>query len=182
VRYIFLGLFFLSLSAFLGCRKQASTLSIIPHIEFLRLSKSTIILDRAVGESDSINLTITIADGDGDIGVNSDGDTTSSSLDCTDHSQDSLTIANKSYNLLYYIYKSSNQGDSCISSPGVATRSDIPVSKDGSLTGEISFFPVVSCPPAPLNSDTVFFSVFVKDKAGHLSNRVRSTPIIISCK
>ncbi len=156
-----------------SCVKQPEY-SIIPHIEFKSISATTVYTTASAG-SQTDTVTLTFTDGDGDIGPPSSDQGTGDINDCTDHSKDSLTINNPHYNLYWYFYRA---GDSCITQNITAN-----LPNDGkykAITGEIQFYPQVECGPNG-GTDTVFLSVFIKDRAGHISNRVRTPYVTVVC-
>jgi hypothetical protein len=118
---------------------------------------------------------IHFTDGDGDIGPGQGQTDTNGFINCTDHSLDSGLIANPVYNVYYYFYRS---GDSCleyVQTPYIDNNA-----KYNAISGLIQFYPQVECAPSG-GTDTVFFSVFIKDRAGHVSNRVWTPKIVVYC-
>lgn len=153
-----------------ACVKQVQY-PIAPHIDFTSTSKS--FLHLAQGHPDTIQITLSYTDGDGDFGVADGTVHTSPTIIPADHSQDSVVIADPAYSVYWYKYEG---GDSALD--GISTSF---IDKHQSITGDILLFHTLECPPAPAVVDTVFFSYFIKDRAGHLSNRVRSPKIIVNC-
>ena len=125
-------------------------------------------------------LTIGFTDGEGGIGpVSGTQDTATSIVPCTQHSYDTNVINNPAYNVFWYEYHASSiSTDSCIDRLATAYVPDNP--KYNSLSGLIQFYPTIECPPVG-NTDTIVFSVFIKDRDGKISNRVRTPPIVVTC-
>ena len=124
--------------------------------------------------SDSILVTLSFTDGDGDFGP-PDGTAATSQDDPSNHANDSAVIADPAYSVYYYSYQ---QGDSFLDHK--ATRFIANDGKYKAITGDINVYPVLECPPTG-NTDTIYYSFFIKDRAGHLSNRVRSTKVVVNC-
>ena len=153
-----------------ACVKQQEY-PVTPHIDFTSTSKSTIHL--AQGHPDSIQIILSYTDGDGDFGVPDGTPHTSPTILPIDHSADSLAIADPAYSVYWYKYEG---GDSALDGIGTSF-----IDKHQSITGDIYLFHTLECPQLPATIDTVYFSYFIKDRAGHLSNRVRSPKIIVNC-
>jgi hypothetical protein len=168
------------LLALCGCVQQPS-FSIIPAIKLKSLSKTVVTLPSTSGiTTDTILVTLSFTDGDGDIGI-PDGliDTTCANCYCTNHGTDAIVMSNTAWDIFYYAY-TSGFTDSCISIPGIGTKYIPNNSKYNALQGDITFSLQVECgPTGPV--DTVSYSFFIKDRAGHFSNRVKSPNIIINC-
>ncbi|MBS1626138.1 MAG: hypothetical protein JST83_19110 [Bacteroidetes bacterium] len=163
-----------------SCVKQPN-FPIEPHIEFKSLSDTLVRLPNTGTAVDSVQFTLSFTDGDGDFGVPEGltDTTTCPNCVCTNHATDSLAMQVKSVNLFYYQYVSGFD-DSCLSIPGIAT-SYIPVAKKyPALQGDIIFSISFECPGTG-TADTQRYSFFIKDRAGHFSNRVLSPPIIVDC-
>lgn len=160
-----------------ACVKQPS-FSIEPHIEFKSVSDTLVTLPHTGTAVDSVQFTLSFTDGDGDFGVPPNTvDTSCSFCSCLDHTTDDRFVANETRNVFYYSY-ASGFADSCID--GIAT-SYIPVaSKYPALQGDITFSISVECPGTGTR-DTLHYSFFIKDRAGHRSNRVLSPGIVIDC-
>jgi hypothetical protein len=160
---------------------QQTTYPPYPIIKFSSLSKNTIHLLPAQGYTqDSVALTISFTDGEGGIGPNGIVDTSTSIIPCSVHSYDSSVINNPAYNVFWYEYHASNVStDSCLDRLATAYIADNP--KFSSISGLIQFFPTIECPPTG-NVDTITFSVFIKDRNGKVSNRVRTPPIVVTCQ
>ena len=130
--------------------------------------------------TDTVLVTLSFTDGDGDFGI-PDGviDTTCANCVCTDHSTDQRVITNTAWDIFYYNY-TSGIADSCISIPGIGTKYIPNNTKYNALQGDITFSIGVECPGTG-TLDTLSYSFFIKDRAGNVSNRVRSPNIIINC-
>jgi hypothetical protein len=161
-----------------ACVRQ-TTYPPYPIITFQSNSKNVLNLSPSTGYlRDSVNVTIAFTDGEGGIGPSS-GVIIPSSQPCTDHAYDSVIIANPNNNVFFYTYHApSISTDSCLSAVTTAYVPDNP--KYVSISGTIQFSQTNECPPVG-NSDTIILSVFIKDRSGKISNRVRTTPLIINC-
>ena len=164
-----------------SCVKQPSYPN-YPIVTYQSLSKTNVNLYPSQGGAslDSILLTIAFTDGEGGIGPpNGTADTATSIIPCTDHAYDINVINNPAYNVFWYEYHApSISTDSCIDRLATAYIPDNP--KYSGLAGIIQFYPSIECPPTG-NTDTIIFSVFIKDRNGKISNRVRTPPIYVTC-
>jgi hypothetical protein len=130
---------------------------IIPRIEFLRMSKNT--MKQGNGPSDSLRLYFTFEDGDGDIG-----------------STDSL-------NIFLTDTRQANAAAEPFRMPFVPEQG----AKNG-ISGEISLLVYTTCCLPTCNSflnkatDSLFYDVYIKDRAGNKSNVVRTPYIGLRCK
>lgn len=137
-----------------------------PVIAFQSLSKNSI-RQSSLG-ADSVVITFAYTDGDGDLGFTD----TSSSIFIVD-GRDSFQ--KPSYRI-----------------PSVGTQG-----AGNGISGEISIvvpntcciYPISSgVPPcdasnfAPQATDTVFYFIKIQDRSGHMSNEIRTEPIILQCK
>jgi hypothetical protein len=130
---------------------------IIPKIGFVRMSKNT--MKQGDGLNDSLRLILSFEDGDGDIG-----------------SSDSINV---------FLYDTRQPN----ASPEIARMPFVPEAgaKNG-ISGEISLLVYTTCclPTcnSPLNKamDSLYFDVFIKDRAGNKSNVVRTPLIGLKCK
>ena len=157
---------------------RAPTYPPYPIITMQGVSRTVLNLNPAIGYTvDSVLITIGFTDGEGGIGAIDPGGTDTSSLvPCTVHSNDINIINSPVYNLFWYEYQ---QGpDSCIGESYTASLPDNP--KQLSVSGTIQFSQTLECPPVG-NIDTIYFSVFLKDRNGKISNRVRTPGIIVNC-
>ncbi len=157
-----------------ACVKQPSY-SVIPELTAVTMSK-TVIYPNV--EYDTIAVSLAFTDGDGDVGINTGGNTDSLAFTpCTDHSFDSTVIADPYYDVFWYEYHArSISTDSCIS---YAATPLLPYTKG--IKGLILVYPKADCPPTG-TMDTVYYSFFIKDRAGHLSNRLRTPPVLVNCQ
>ncbi len=166
VRFIFVFLVIASISA---CVK-APSYPIEPVIEFKEVSSDYIYS----GFSDT--LTFTFTDGDGDISVNpSPGDTCNQ---CAFKNGDSSCLHMQGFNVIMI-----DSRDSCVSyfaSPNVE-----PTGRYKGISGEILVIRaidskkcfIVPSPGCP--KDTVVYTIILRDRAGHFSNAIKTTPIIV---
>lgn len=140
-----------------------------PVIEFVRMSKNTI--EQGTGAADTIRVTFSFTDGDGDLGRSEDSDQLDIFL--TD-----LRTGTPADN--YRI-------------PEIP-----PLGASNGIRGEVTFnlfqtcciFPQgipLPCEPNPANSitdfpqDTVVYELFIVDRAGNESNRIRTEAIFVQC-
>jgi len=135
-----------------------------PEIEYIGLSKST--LDQNSLNTDSLFVTFSFTDGDGDLG----------------HEP-----ADTSRNIFIKDLRTGNFQDK-FKSPYIPEEGI-----GNGITGDIELllfttcclFPDASIPPCsapdqfPL--DTVIYEIFIKDRAGNESNKIKTEPIIIRC-
>jgi len=130
--------------------------------------------------TDSIEITLGFTDGEGGIGPVGGNTDTLQPIPCTNHSYDPDIIGDPNWNVFLYSYHApSISTDSCISFLATAYVPDNP--KDVSIKGTIQIKTSLECPPTG-NYDTVYFSCFIKDRAGKVSNRVRTPQIYIFCQ
>ena len=136
-----------------------------PVIEFVRMSKNTI--EQGTGFQDTIRITFSFTDGDGDLGR-------------TEDSQD-LDI--------FLTDLRSNSPAENYRIPQVP-----PLGASNGIRGEITFnlfqtccvYPQgvpIPCTPNAENfpQDTVAYEIFIVDRAGNESNRIRTEDIFIQC-
>lgn len=167
-RFLILIMFIAALSS---CVKEPSY-PLEPVIEFKSVSSDYV----NAGFSDTI--TVTFTDGDGDIGVNpSIGDSCTNS-GCNVKLGDSSCLYSNSFNVFVI-----DSRDTC-----VATYASANVESSGkykALSGEISVITAVdskkcfSAPTPGCPNETFFYWVVIRDKAGNLSNVVRTTDITV---
>ena len=130
---------------------------IIPRIAFVRMTKNT--LKQGNTSSDSLRLTLSFEDGDGDIGSN-----------------DSLNVFLKDT-------RQSGATPESFRMPLVPEQG----AKNG-ISGEISLLVYTTCClpgcGSQLNKpvDSLFYDVYIKDRAGNKSNVVRTPLIALKCK
>lgn len=130
---------------------------IIPRIDFVRMSKNT--MKQGDASSDSLRLVLNFEDGDGDIG------------------------SNDSLNIFLTDTRQPNSTPEPFRMPFVPEQG----AKNG-ISGEISLLVFTTCclPTcnSPLNKaqDSLFYDVYIKDRAGNKSNIVRTPFIGLRCK
>ncbi len=137
-----------------------------PVIEFMSLSKTT--LKQASLGADSVVVTFSYTDGDGDLGFTD----TSASIFIVDGRD---AFQKPSYRI-----------------PSVGTQG-----AGNGISGEISIIVPNTCciypsssgvPPcdtssfAPQAFDTVFYIISIRDRSGHLSNAIQTSPIRLQCR
>lgn len=165
-RLIFLLLVLAGLSA---CIKDPNY-QVIPAIEFKTVSSALI----KSGSTDTISFTFT--DGDGDIGVNTT--TADSCNQCGLKSGDSSCLKLNSFNVFLI-----DSRDTCVStfaSPNVQIGN-----QHKAISGEVQVIRaidskkcfVVPTPGCP--KDTVIYTIYLRDKAGHFSNAIQTVPIVV---
>ncbi|MCS6935599.1 MAG: hypothetical protein NZM35_10690 [Chitinophagales bacterium] len=150
-----------------GCVKPPDY-PIEPIITFKSLSATKV----NSGQVDTIVFTFT--DGDGDIGVNpGPGDTCDV---CSYKRGDSSCFFMKGYNVFLI-----DSRDTCVSY--YATANIEPKGKFDDLSGEVMVLRTINsqkcfAPPCSI-PDTVIYTILMRDKAGHFSNRIKTPPIYI---
>lgn len=137
-----------------------------PVIEFKSLSKN--IMYQSKFGQDSVTITFSFTDGDGDLGFKDDQESIFI-LDGRD------TFQKPSYRIPYIEQQGAGNG----------------------ISGEISIVVPTTCciypqitgiPPcdtsssAPQMLDTVFYLLKIKDRAGHVSNQIQTSPITLVCR
>lgn len=156
------------------CAKKPPTYPVEPFIEFSKASAER------VQEYDTVRFTLNFTDGDADLGPESSSKPTYQSQPCDLYS-DTSYFKDNHWSLILLDHR-----DSCLeakSLPYVEAKG-----KYASISGEIEFTTsaltckVRNCSPAPgCPDDTLVYTVFIKDRAGHLSNGAVTKPIIINC-
>ena len=157
----------------------------IPQITFQQITSSNV-------QSNALDtLIFSFTDGDGDISVNSNSiDTSCSEADaCNLKSSDSacLRIAGKNIFMIDPL--------GCVTA--FASPNLVPTGKYKGIAGSMNvFFNVENliCPicsgSTPCNTnvssnpygiDTIVYTVLIRDMAGHFSNAIQTTPIVVSC-
>ena len=173
------GIICCSLFAISGCVKQATypDYPILTSISVAQTSYSGLFANN--NGSDSTLVTLGFTDGEGGIGpasLSSDPDT----LVLCNHAYDALAISDPFYNVYYYEYHASHiSTDSCLNYIQTAYVPDN--AHNLAIKGTIQIYPSIECPPTG-NVDTIYFSCFIKDRNGKVSNRLRTPPIIITCQ
>ena len=156
MKNIFFVAFALVIVGFVTCIRPPDY-PIIPKIAFVRMTKNT--LKQGNASSDSLRLTLSFEDGDGDIGS---GDSLNVFL--TDARQAGATPESFRMPLV------PEQG-----------------AKNG-ISGEISILVYTTCCLPFCGSflnkpvDSLFYDVYIKDRAGNKSNVVRTPLIALRCK
>lgn len=147
------------------CR-EAPDFPVEPYIEFVSLSKDT--LNQGIFQNDSLIVTFHFEDGDGDIGRTS---------------QDAS-------NNIFFIDERTGTLDNTFGIP------EIPEEGAGNgVEGEVRIRLYSTCclfpPESFLNPceasdvypvDTVQYRIYMKDRAGHTSNEIVTSPIILRCR
>lgn len=166
----FYFLLFLLLGSLYSCVKSPDY-PIEPRIEFVSVSSSYI----KSGFQDTITFSFT--DGDGDIGIRITNDTNLCEC-CRITSDDSTVLSNRNFNVFLI-----DSRDGCVQSFASANVSS--GSKYPALEGEIEVIRAIDSkkciapPQAGCPKDTVIYTIVIRDLAGHLSNFIQTTPIIV---
>ena len=132
-----------------------------PQIEFVGMTKTT--MRQGFGTEDSVYITLSFTDGDGDLGGIS--------------GKDSLNV--------FITDKRNNKPvEQTFRIPFVPEAG----AKNG-ISGEIRFLmyttcclslePCIATPVRP--TDTLIYDIYIKDRAGHASNIIKTYPIILQC-
>lgn len=157
------------IAALSSCVKEPSY-PIEPVIEFKSVSSDYV----NAGFADT--LTISFTDGDGDIGVNPAGD---DSCDlCSFKNGDSTCLRLSSFNVFVI-----DSRDTCVGT--FASANVESTGKFKALSGEISVITAVdskkcfAVPDPNCPNETFFYWIVIRDKAGHLSNIVRTSDITV---
>ncbi len=136
-----------------------------PVIEFMSLSKD--LMYQSKFGQDSVTITFSFTDGDGDLGFQDDQE----SIFIVDGRD---TFDKPPYRIPYIEQQGAGNG----------------------ISGEISIvvpttcciYPGTGIPPcdttinAPQMRDTVFYWLQIKDRAGNLSNKIQTNPIVLICR
>lgn len=137
-----------------------------PQIKFTSLSKNTM-RQGQLGTEDSLFVTFSFTDGDGDLGT-------------ADSNKDTSKILN-----IFLTDKRDNKP---------AERFRIPyIPEQGAgngISGDIRLLLFTTCcnvlPPCEASTtkpiDTLVYEIYIKDRAGHESNRIQTAPIYLQCK
>ena len=157
-----------------GCMKNPPEYPVEPAITFKSVSSKTI------NEFDTIRYIVNFTDGDADIGQKETSKPTFNSQPCDLYS-DTSAFKDPHWTLILLDHR-----DSCLE---LKTLPYIEASgKVKSISGEIEFATsflackVRNCSPAPgCPDDTLVYTIFVKDRAGNLSNGLVTPPVIINC-
>jgi hypothetical protein len=162
MRYKFITL--IGITVLLSCTKPPNY-PIEPVIKFVAWNKTTIV--QGDSKQDSLKLILSFTDGDGDLGSD----------------QTNISRIN-----MFVIDKRKNQVADSLSIPYVpveGSRNGISGKLEASLFTTCCYFPDATppCTPSTLYAyDTVTYEVFIKDRAGHYSNKVITEPILVQCK
>ena len=156
-------LFSIIATAFITCVSPPDY-PIEPQIEFKSLSKSKM-RQGQLGNEDSLFLAFTFTDGDGDIGSSGK------------NSNDSVNI--------FFIDKRNNQPSERFRIPYVPEQG-----AGNGISGEVRVLLFTTCcnvlPPCEPSTtkpiDTLVYEIYIKDRAGHESNRIKTAPIFLECK
>ena len=130
---------------------------IIPNIGFVRMSKNT--LKQGDGLNDSLRLTLSFEDGDGDIG------------------------SNDSLNVFLTDARQANATPEPFRMPFVPEQG----AKNG-ISGEISLLVYTTCclptctSPNRKDLDSLYYDIYIKDRAGNKSNVIRTPFIGLKCR
>jgi hypothetical protein len=133
-----------------------------PRIEFLGLSKNIV---KQGLTKDTLYLSVTFTDGDGDIGFQNN-DSTLYIIDTRDGTR-------------------SNDVQGLPSVPEQGAGNGITGEIRMRIYGGCCSNGFIPCSPQLTDKyaqDTVIYSIYIKDRAGHESNRVKTPPIYILCK
>lgn len=134
-----------------------------PQIAFSSMTKT--VMRQGYGSEDSVYITLSFTDGDGDLGS-------------AGSSKDSLNV--------YITDKRNNKPvEQTYRIPYVPEAG----AKNG-ISGEIKFLMYTTCClslepcrlPPPRAMDTLVYEIYIKDRAGHKSNAVKTNPIFLQCK
>lgn len=139
-----------------------------PVIEFKSLSKSTLRQTNLIPNNpDSIVVTFSYTDGDGDLGYPDDDPTTSVLF------RDARDQFPSERKLPYVDPQGAGNGISGEISVVLPTTCCIHVNDEGTKT---------ACLSVPVNTDTLVYLISIRDRAGHVSNEIKTTPIVLICK
>lgn len=134
-----------------------------PEIKFIGLSKN-VMRQGLLGIEDSLFLTFSFTDGDGDLGSLGQG-------------KDSVNI--------FLTDKRTNQPSERFRIPYVPEQG-----AGNGISGDIRLLLFTTCcnvlPPCEASTtkpiDTLVYEIFIKDRAGHESNKILTAPIYLQCK
>jgi hypothetical protein len=152
---------FVILSVFFAACVRPPDYPIEPRIEFLGLSKNMV---QQGLSKDTLFLSVSFTDGDGDIGFQNNDST----LFVVDTRRNGTRINDV-------------QGLPSVPEQGAGNG----------ITGEIRMRIYGGCctntlvpcsPPFKYAQDTVIYEIYIKDRAGHESNRVKTPPIYVLCR
>lgn len=160
IKKLLLGI--LIIAAFVTCISPPDY-PIEPKIEFLGLSKNTM-RQGVLGIEDSLFLTFSFTDGDGDLG--------------------NLGQAKDSVNI-FLTDKRTNQPSERFRIPYVPEQG-----AGNGISGDMRLLLFTTCcnvlPPCETSTtkpiDTLIYEIYIKDRAGHESNKILTAPIYLQCK
>lgn len=138
-----------------------------PIITFKEYSRSTIVA------LDTFSMIISFTDGDGDIGITSGTPPRNDTICITPFD---VTITNPGFNFFYRDLR-----DSC--TQFARTEYFEPTGKNKSIKGEVVIRLGAYCKKqcsTPGCSDTARFELLLRDRAGNLSNKVVTPPLVIT--
>ena len=155
-------LFSVLVGAFAACISPPDY-PIQPEIKFIGLSKN-VMRQGLLGIEDSLFLTFSFTDGDGDLGSLGQG-------------KDSVNI--------FLTDKRTNQPSERFRIPYVPEQG-----AGNGISGDIRLLLFTTCcnvlPPCEASTtkpiDTLVYEIFIKDRAGHESNKILTAPIYLQCK
>lgn len=158
-------LFIVFLTAFTACISPPDY-PIEPKITFQNLSKNTM-RQGELGTEDSLFVTFSFTDGDGDLGT-------------PDVDKDTSRILN-----VFLTDKRTNTPAERFRLPYIPEQG-----AGNGISGDIRLLLFTTCcnvlPPCEASTtkpiDTLVYEIYIKDRAGHESNRIQTAPIYLQCK
>ena len=154
------SLFVVLLITFAACVRPPDY-PIEPRLEFLGLSKNTVLQGLT---KDTLYLSVSFTDGDGDIGFQNNDST----LFVVDTRRNGARI---------------NDVQGLPSVPEQGAGNGITGEIRMRINGGCCTNTLVPCSaPFKYSRDTVVYEIYIKDRAGHESNRVKTPPIYILCQ
>ena len=144
-----------------------------PEISFKSVSRPSIT------EGDTVTFTLSFTDGNGDIGPEPGTTPQDTNLFFCKQPFDStnLFFSDPAFNVYFLDLR-----DSCWNH--YASSFIQPTGKYDDLSGELDIIVGGFCkkfPPVAGQQDTLTYEIFIKDRSGMYSNRIRSTPVVIQC-
>lgn len=150
-----------------SCYKEPN-FSMTPEISFASITKD-MRLDQFTGaRKDSIIVSINFKDGDGDLGYNTE--------------EIGSTIPRTDYNFVIKSLRSKNgkftefKPEETLSGFFPRLKTD---DKIGPIEGKLSYRIQIETAFWPFKKDTVKFEIYIKDRAGNVSNTTETDPVII---
>ena len=137
-----------------------------PVIEFQSISKNTLRQSALPGPLDSVLVTLTFTDGDGDLGSEGN-DFNIFIMDGRD------SFPRDPYRLPYVAPQGTGNGISGDISIRLPSLCCIYTEPDGTKR---------ACGSVPVQLDTLSYIIYIKDRAGHESNRIKTPPLTLICK